>query len=129
MYSMKYILNLIYKFLYRKGLFVKQVLSKISNNEGGQIYSQTLRDHYKKTYNISIGLYTYVGIFSPSSIANGTSIGRYCSIAPNIHIFSRNHPYKRISQHSFFYNPALSFVEKDNIKTTSLMISHDVWIG
>ncbi len=126
---MKILLKLLYTFFYSRNIFKQKFLNKIVAMEGGPIYSDTLREHYNFNFDITVGLYSYGGIFNSSRIARGTEIGRYCSIAPTIYIFNKNHPYKRISQHPFFYNSSLNIIEDVSIKSSKLTIGHDVWIG
>lgn len=116
-------------FLYRHGFLRKRALAKIVSLEGGQLYSSTLRDVYAKEYNILIGKYSYGGIFNHNRIASGTEVGRYCSFASTVYVFDKNHPIERISQHPFFYNPKLGFVDSLNINSSKIIIGHDVWIG
>lgn len=123
------VLKYFYGFFYSKNIFKQKFLNKIVNLEGGQIYSETLREHYKKNFSISVGMYTYGGVFNSNNVAEGTVVGRYCSIAPTVYIFNKNHPYKRISQHPFFYNPSLKLIKEVNIDSSKLVIGHDVWIG
>jgi virginiamycin A acetyltransferase len=126
---MKLFLKSIYIFFYSNNILKQKFLNKIVNLEGGQLYSKTLREHFENKFSITVGLYSYGGIFNSNRIAKGTKVGRYCSIAPTIYIFNRNHPYKRISQHPFFYNSSLKVIKNVNINSSELIIGHDVWIG
>jgi len=123
------ILKSIYLFFYSSNIFRQRFLNRIVKIEGGQVYSETLRKHFIKHHCISVGAYTYGGVFNPRNVASGTVVGRYCSIAPTVYIFNKNHPYNRISQHPFFYNPSMQIVTEYNIKCSKLVIGHDVWIG
>jgi virginiamycin A acetyltransferase len=51
------------------------------------------------------------------------------SVAPDVRVFLRNHPYDRLSMHPFFYNRQLGWVGRDEIGTGTLTIEHDAWIG
>ncbi len=115
--------------LYRYPSFRQRILKRILRKEKGEFYSRTLRDIYREYHNIEIGMYSYGGCFRPEHIPAGTRIGRYCSFAQNVYIFNANHPIERISQHPFFYNPALGIVDEENITRTPLEIGNDVWIG
>jgi len=44
-------------------------------------------------------------------------------------VLNRNHPMDRLSTHPFFFNSKLGYVAEDNMKSASLEISHDSWIG
>jgi len=115
--------------MYDWGICRRSVLNKIVQLEGGEFYSQKLREVFKRKYDIQVGMYTYGGIFNHYNIARGTTIGRYCSVAPLVYIYSKNHPFNRMSQHPFFYNPDLGYVKELNINVNRLTIGHDVWIG
>lgn len=97
--------------------------------EGGEFYSHTLRRIYSSYHGISIGMYSYGGCFSQENIQPGTEIGRYCSFANNVYIYTRNHPYTCKSTHPFFYNASLKIVDKDLIPYSRMIIGNDVWIG
>lgn len=100
-------------------------LNKLLTN---QFESYELREHFKKKYEINIGMYSY-GCFVPGNIPKGTSIGRYCSFAENVRILSRNHGLEYISLHPYLFNSELNIIEKDSISHTKCVISDDVWIG
>lgn len=93
------------------------------------MYSVELREVFRKHHNVDVGLYTYGGCFLPENISTGTTIGRYCSFAPNVYIYGANHPLSHISQHPFFYNDRLGVVGTEQIERTSLTIGSDVWVG
>lgn len=97
--------------------------------EGGQIYSATLRDIFKVYHGVKVGAYSYGECFVPGVFPSGVTVGRYVSIAANVRIFLRNHPYERLSMHPFFYNYQLGFVDTDTIESGSLKVGHDAWIG
>lgn len=104
------------------------VLWALSRNNG-QFYSLMLREIFKEIYGVDVGLYTHGACFTPHAFSPYTKIGRYCSIAESARAFNRNHPVDFISSHAFFFNPSLSYCEKDLIEYIPLEIGHDVWIG
>lgn len=101
--------------------------------EGGAFFSQTLRHIFRTYYNVEIGRYSAdANGLEPGVFPSGTKIGNYCSIGSEIHIFRRNHPFERVSQHPFFYNASLGLLPEDNIEAVRenpLTIGHDVHIG
>lgn len=97
--------------------------------EGGQFYSATLRQILKTYHGVQVGAYSYGECMVPGSWPAGVSVGRYVSVAPDVRIFLRNHPYDRLSMHPFFYNRQLGWVEQDTIGSGTLTIEHDTWIG
>jgi virginiamycin A acetyltransferase len=111
------------------GVFRKIILKIIQFLEGGEFYSTTMRRIYSSYHGVNIGMYSYGGCFSQENIRTGTEIGRYCSFATNVYIYTRNHPYKYKSTHPFFYNSKLKLIKKDLISTSRVIIGNDVWIG
>lgn len=112
-----------------KNKIEKYFLNKKVKKEGGQAFSKSLREHYFKNYNITIGYGSYGGCFNMSNIPSGVTFGNYCSIAKNIRIFRANHPKNNFTLHPLFYNPVFGYVKKDMLTRPSLKIGHDVWIG
>ena len=113
----------------RSRIIRNNVLRMVLKLEGGELYSKTLRKIFKEYHQVEIGMYTIGGCFKPGSVARGTTIGRYCSLARNIIILNRNHPMDFKSTHAFFYNPALKFCDKYMVEDSPLKIGNDVWIG
>jgi acetyltransferase-like isoleucine patch superfamily enzyme len=72
--------------------------------------------------NTKIGQYTYIG--EGTKITKST-IGRYCSIAPDVSIGLGEHDWKRISTSSLFYKGNVY----ENLTKESISIGNDVWIG
>jgi virginiamycin A acetyltransferase len=98
--------------------------------EGGEFYSLTIREIFRRFHGVDIGLYTYGPLDNnPALLNRGTTIGRYCSIYYTVRRFNHNHPANIKSTHPFFYEPALGMVKDDIIKRTPLVIGNDVWIG
>lgn len=77
----------------------------------------------------SIGDYSYIG--THTTMDDVESVGRYCSIAKNVHIGLPSHPIDRLSTSPVFYNPSRGYVEKKLFDDglTNTVIENDVWIG
>jgi len=119
-------------FLAKSPKFRKRVGDWITHQEGGFMYSGSLRVILKKYYAVHAGPYSYGPCLSPGALPRGTSIGNYCSFAGNIRVFRRNHPVERASQHPAFYNHLLGYLSEDSIhvdEDNPLTIGNDVWIG
>ncbi|MCF8262632.1 MAG: CatB-related O-acetyltransferase [Melioribacteraceae bacterium] len=93
------------------------------------MWSTSIRRIYKKYHLINIGYGTYGGIFNRRNVPRNTTIGNYCSVAPNIRIFNANHPKEQFTLHPLFYNPKAGFVKDDRLTRSKLIIGNDVWIG
>ncbi len=113
----------------RNRLLRNFILRMVKSLENGELYSLTLRRIYSSYHGIKIGMYSYGGCFSRNNILPGTEIGRYCSFAGNVYVFTRNHPCEYKSTHPFFYNPGLKIMDKDPIPHSKIIIRNDVWIG
>lgn len=74
--------------------------------------------------------YSYVN--SNSKLRN-TTIGKFCSIGPNVQIVLGKHPSNLVSSHPMFYSnnkPFKTFSDKTYINEfDNVEIGHDVWIG
>jgi len=114
---------------YRPTRLGRRLLSIATHLEGGSFYSYTLRKILWQNHGVYAGAYSYGEWSRPGAFPRGVSIGRYVSIAANVKVFLRNHPYERLSMHPFFYNRALGYVECDTIKTSKCWIGHDAWVG
>lgn len=108
----------------------------IAKCDDGQAFSQSLRIVMKKYHGIDIGIGTYGSCFNTEQVLVGTDnlvIGKFCSIARGVSLFSRNHPYWNTSTSALFYNRYFSkkynVLEKDMVEYTKLHIGNDVWIG
>lgn len=113
----------------RNDVIRKNILRIVNFLEGGELYSVTLRKIFSVYHDINIGMYSYGGCFSTENIAPGTVIGRYCSFARNVYVYTRNHPVNWKSTHPFFFNSNLGIVEQDMISRSKITIGNDVWIG
>lgn len=79
----------------------------------------------------TIGRHTFVQ--KRSSIFNAR-VGRFCSIAPDVHIGLGQHPLTQVSSHPAFYATAQSiartFARADTFEPSRpVIVGHDVWIG
>lgn len=80
-------------------------------------------------YSTEIGDFTYTG-------KNFTSwhckIGAFCSISWNVSVGGANHDYKRVTTHSFLYEPSFGFCgDKPGYDrfTDKCVVGNDVWIA
>jgi virginiamycin A acetyltransferase len=90
--------------------------------------SVPLRDYFRKTYGIEIGLYTF-GAFDRWRVPPGTRIGRYCSIARNARFIDANHPMDALSTHPYFYESRHGVIAADRLHLRPQIVGDDVWIG
>jgi acetyltransferase-like isoleucine patch superfamily enzyme len=90
--------------------------------------SLPLRDYFRRTYGIEIGLYTF-GAFDRWRVPPGTRIGRYCSIARNARFIDANHPMDTLSTHPYFYEKAFGVIAMDRLQLRPQIVEDDVWIG
>jgi virginiamycin A acetyltransferase len=107
----------------------KIIIKRIINSEGGDIYSNTLRDIFCHYHEIEIGMYSYGGCFNDENIQPKTCFGKFCSVASNVYVYNRNHPHSQISSHPLFYSKKLGFVAEDKIPFQKKIIGNDVWFG
>ena len=96
---------------------------------GGEMYSATLREIFRRYHGVTVGLYTHGDCFTPYAFDRHTIVGRYCSIAEGVRTMNRGHPQERRSTHGFFFNPSFGVVSEDTVEYTPLEIGSDVWIG
>lgn len=76
----------------------------------------------------SIGGYSY----THSELSETSSIGRYCSIACNVHIMGDEHPLDRFTTSIVTYSKKYKNLFKQidfSPKTKSIDIGNDVWVG
>lgn len=106
--------------------WIRYVVGKL---EGGEYFSLTLREIFKRFYDVEIGLYTHGGCFDMYAVDRGTKIGRYCSFARPTRILNLNHPMDFKSTHAFFFNPILGQCTKDLTAFNPLTVGSDVWMG
>ena len=114
--------------------YIGRIIKKIVTNnkikkEGGQLYSVTARKTASK-HNVEIGLFTYGSCFESGFAVSGKCrIGRYCSIASDVHYLGGNHPINCVTSSAVFYNKSFSGLDVKDIKREELYIGNDVWIG
>lgn len=115
--------------LYGCSRLSSRVLSMASRLEGGSLFSYTLRQVLWQRHGVYAGAYSYGEWSKPGAFPPGVVIGRFVSIASNVKVFLRNHPYERLSMHPFFYLHTLGCVEHDTIESSECWIGHDSWLG
>lgn len=116
--------------LRRRRSMVSFLISLICRMEGGPVYSKTAREILLAWYEIDVGIGSYGSMFRPGAFGGATQVGRYTSIAPNVHTIERNHPVNWASTSSVFYDPHLGVVATETLPDyVPLKIGHDVWIG
>jgi virginiamycin A acetyltransferase len=114
---------------YRWPIFRRACIFYCNRFEGGDFYSETLRDILQSYHGVRVGAYSYGGGLVPEAFPPGVTIGRYVSTAAGVQIFLRNHPSSHLSLHPFFFNSQLGWIEKDPVEFGSLEIGHDAWLG
>lgn len=122
------LLDRLYRSRYLHWLF----RSLITRWDGGEFYSLQWRRLLLKYHAVRVGPFTYGPVLQRGRMPRGTSVGSWCSIGRDLIVRRRNHPIERASQHPFFYNARLGFVETETITLDTdnpLTIGHDVWIG
>jgi len=120
---------LFWLYRFESGMLRYIIRSTILKLEGNTLYSHTIRRIFSKFHMVDIGMYSSYGCFIPYNFSAGTKIGRYCTIAKNIHAFHANHPMNLKSMHAFFYYPKIGFAQKNLLSYTRLTIGNDVYIG
>lgn len=117
-----------YKFLNRLPRVIRiYLLKRMASKEGGEWLSNSLREYYRLTHNIEVGIGTY-GCFYLQNFQNHCTIGNYCSIADTIRRFNGNHPLNECVMHPIFYDRGLAG-KGEGISRVHLTIGNDVWIG
>ena len=98
--------------------------------EGGPANSLTIREIFRRFYRVDVGLYTPGPCgMKPTMFHQGTSIGRYASVAPTVRTFTRNHPMNLRSTHALFYNPSMGVARCGPVQFGRLVIGHGAVIG
>lgn len=106
------------------------IIRIINRLEGGQFYSVSLREIFRKYYKIEIGMYTHGSCFDiGNDTASYTTIGRYCSFASGVRVLTIDHPLSHKSTHGLFFNPALGLCSTDEMPYIPKVIGNDVLIG
>ena len=108
---------------------LRRILDEIIlKREGGAWFTITLRQLYKKYYDISIGDYTSF-CFRVSNFKKTTTFGRYCDVTRTARFETANHPSNTISVHGIFYQKVLGFSKGLEIPRNRITIGNDVHIG
>lgn len=107
----------------------RKILYRFVSRTGGMAFSELIREVYQREYGIEIGYGTYGGCFNAGNIPPKVVFGNYCSIADGVKIFRANHPIINFTSHPIFYNPAMGYVDEDQLIRPRLVVGHDVWIG
>jgi len=97
-------------------------------------YDSFTREFFKRHLDIEIGRHTYGGWLIDGSIASGTRIGSFCSLAGGVRIGGTNHPLEYVSTHPFLYLANRGFVERNDEQLLAkgnapVVIEDDVWLG
>lgn len=115
--------------LYGQGSAGRTMATRLLNRlEGGEIYSSTLRDIFRRYHGVEVGAYSHGGCFVPHAFGPNTVIGRYSSIARSAFAATLDHPTEFKGMHGFFFNPNLGFTEQPR-EYSALEIGSDVWLG
>nr|WP_010133791.1 non-ribosomal peptide synthetase [Microbulbifer agarilyticus] len=108
---------------------VRTALQKlILKLEGGSTFSLTMRDLYRKYYDIQVGDFTSVR-FEPSKLKRYTRVGKYSTIYPTVQFQTADHPRNTLSTHGIFYHSRLGFSTGYELDRTNIEVGNDVWIG
>ncbi len=108
----------------------KYILIKITQVEGGDKISKTIRKYFKNNKNVDVDMYSYGGCFdSRFNLGGKVKIGRYCSFGQNIRYFGANHPLNYITTSPYFYNKKWGGFDVEDVERHELEVGNDVWIG
>lgn len=111
-----------------RGAIRRLIQKYVTDKEGGQNYSTSLREIFRRYYGVDVGLYTMGGCFVPYAFGASTTIGRYTAVAVTAFAATDNHPTHHKGMHGFFFNPALGLVDEPST-FVPLSIGNDVWLG
>jgi acetyltransferase-like isoleucine patch superfamily enzyme len=97
-------------------------------------FDDATRELMKRLYDVEIGRYTHGAFKIDGSIAPGTRIGSFCSVAPGVRLGGSNHPLDWVSTHGFQYLSNRGFIPEDNAElrrrlNEPVVIEDDVWLG
>lgn len=110
-------------------IFFKSFFKK-TNNVEKQIKSNSVLLRNVDFFNSEMGDYSYI---SNNSIVHNTTIGKFCSIGPNVVIGFGDHPIHFLSTSPAFYSSDCTFDLKplNNLYfgKEKVIIGNDVWIG
>lgn len=115
--------------LYGRGSIGRYLTCRVINRlEGGEIYSASLREIFRRYHGVEVGAYTHGGCFVPHAFGRNTKVGRYTSIAKSAFAATLDHPTEFKGMHGFFFNSNLGYT--DHVREYSqLVIGNDVWLG
>ncbi len=107
---------------------------RIAEWTGGFAYSQVIRYLYREEHGIDIGYGTYGGCWVNAAVWwQNIKIGRWCSFAGKIDIFTRNHHMEWFSTHPCLdtppYGAILTNCYLDDSQSNGIEIGNDVWMG
>lgn len=116
--------------LYRKLPMRDRLLTIVARLEGGEFRSPSLRRVLKENWGVEVGLHSYGSPLVPGNADQGTTIGSYVSVGPNVRRLGAAHPLDEPSMHPYWYNPNLGMATtRDDVERTPCWIGHDAWIG
>jgi acetyltransferase-like isoleucine patch superfamily enzyme len=97
-------------------------------------FDEATRALMKEVLDVEIGRYTYGAYKIDGSIAPGSRIGSFCSVAPGVRLGGSNHPLEWVSTHPIQYLSNRGFVPEDDSEVRARMnapvvIEDDVWLG
>lgn len=111
-----------------RGALKRMIQKYLTDSEGGQNFSPSLREIFRRYYRVEVGKYTMGGCFVPFAFGENTTIGRYTSVAQTAFAATNNHPMQFKGMHGFFFNPALGVVTEP-CEYQPLEVGNDVWLG
>ncbi|WP_226666424.1 non-ribosomal peptide synthetase [Microbulbifer aggregans] len=106
----------------------KPVQRLILKLEGGSTLSLTMRELYRKHFNIDVGDFSSV-TFDPVNLKSSTRIGKYCTIYRTARFQNADHPRNTLSTHGIFYYAGMGFSSGYALDRVNLEVGNDVWIG
>ena len=113
------------KTILRKGLLKYSVDAQISRANIEAQEGAFIDAHVKISGNLSIGRGSTIGRLG--IIYGDVSIGNFCQFAPNVGLYSRNHPVNYLSMYtnSYLFDGRL----KQRNMNKKIEIGHGVWLG
>lgn len=128
----KYIKQIVKNFLLKSKFPKSKIYDNVNIDKNSQIGKNTVIFNNVNIQNAKIDNYTYI---QSNSVISFTNIGKFCSIASNVHIGLAEHPTNFISTSPIFYDNTqplpFFFTKKKEFKNIYLQttIDADVWIG
>jgi acetyltransferase-like isoleucine patch superfamily enzyme len=92
------------------------------------------REVMRRFYGVDVGRYTYGAFKIDLSIARGTRVGSFCSLAQGVRLGGSNHPVEEVSTHPFHYMRNRGLIDHDDRALIERMnppvvVEDDVWVG